>query len=78
MDILIDALLVQFPQISLILSIVGSLVVVASLVDSLIPDEKDGGFSKKLFAIPVVGQILESIKRFSLLRSEKKDEEPKE
>lgn len=43
----------------------GALVVIGTAVDSIIPDEKDGGFMTKLMAIPVLGSLLAAVKRFS-------------
>jgi amino acid permease len=43
----------------------GSLVVIGTAVDSVIPDEKDGGFMKKVMAIPVLGSFLQAVAKFS-------------
>jgi len=55
----------------------GTLVLLGTVIDSLIPDEKDGGFMKKVMGIPVLGSFLEALKRFSPLNVKPK-EEPKE
>lgn len=43
----------------------GSLTVIGTAVDSVIPDEKDGGFMKKLMAMPVLGSLLQDLAKFS-------------
>ena len=47
------------------LAFLGGLVVFGTFVDQIIPDEKDGGFMKKLFSIPILGSFLEAVARFS-------------
>lgn len=78
-----DFLIAQFPVSQLILSILGALVVVATVIDSLVDDSKDHGFSKKLLSIPILGELLKQVKRFSPFNvkeepKEEKPEEPKE
>ena len=43
----------------------GAAVVVGTFVDSIIPDEKDQGFMKKAFAIPIIGDLLKGLAKFS-------------
>lgn len=43
----------------------GAAVVIGTTVDTLIPDETDKGFMKKIMAIPVLGSLLEALKKFS-------------
>lgn len=43
----------------------GSLVVIGTAIDQVIPDEKDGGFMKKIIAIPVLGSFLNAVAKFS-------------
>ena len=43
----------------------GTLVVVGTIVDQLVPDEKDHGFMKKAFAIPLLGDLLKALSKFS-------------
>jgi len=43
----------------------GGVVVIGTFIDSVIPDEKDKGFMKKAFAIPVVGELLHGLAKFS-------------
>lgn len=43
----------------------GSLTVIGTAVDSIIPDEKDGGFMKKAMAVPVLGSLLLALSKFS-------------
>ena len=61
----LDFLVAQFPVLNLIFVVLGALVVVGTVVDSLVDDKIDGGFSKKILAIPVLGSILNALKRFS-------------
>lgn len=63
------------PMAGYILAGLGSLVVILSAVDAAVPDAKDKGFFKKILAIPLLGDLLKGMIRFSLFRSEKKDEE---
>lgn len=60
-----------------VLAILGSLVVILTIVDKVVPDEKDNGFMKKLLDIPVVGKLLKDLRRFSLFRAKKDDDKPK-
>lgn len=58
-----------FPTVAAILStvlvVLGSLTVLGTVVDSLIPDEKDGGFMTKILAIAVLGPFLTWTTKFS-------------
>lgn len=53
------------PVVGTILTVLGALVTLGILVDSLIDDKKDGGFMKKLLAKPILGDVLRTLKRFS-------------
>lgn len=61
----LDFLNTLAPWVSYIFMGLGAAVVVGTVVDNLIPDEKDKGFMKKIMAIPVLGSLLEALKRFS-------------
>lgn len=63
--VLTDFLMTLNPIVGYIFMGLGSLVVVATAIDSVIPDTKDHGFSKKILAIPILGDFLIFIKRFS-------------
>jgi hypothetical protein len=65
------------PNATMIFTILGALVVVGTVVDSMIDDEKDGGFMKKLLAAPILGSLLSALKRFSPfnIKEEKSSEE---
>lgn len=77
MDALLQFLVsLNNPTITLILAILGTLVVLASIIDGLIPDGLDHGFYKKLEAIPLLGLVFSALKKFSVLRGIK--ETPKE
>ena len=43
----------------------GSLVVAGTFIDSVIPDETDKGFMTKAFAIPIIGDVLRGMAKFS-------------
>lgn len=60
-----DFLIGLKPIFGTIFAVLGGLVTVGTVVDSLIPDEKDGGFMKKVIAIPVLGDLLKALTRFS-------------
>lgn len=78
MDIIVQALgnymLANFPIAATLFGILGTLLVIISAIDFMIPDEIDGGFSEKLFNLPVISNIVNFLLRFSLLRNKKKDE----
>ena len=43
----------------------GSLVVVGTAVDKMIPDDKDKAFMAKILAVPVLGALLNALAKFS-------------
>ena len=43
----------------------GFLTTVGTFIDTLIPDDKDGGFMKKIIAIPFLGSLLQALTKFS-------------
>jgi len=53
------------PWVNYVLIGLGGVVVIGTFVDSVIPDEKDGGFMKKAFALPIVGDLLRGLAKFS-------------
>lgn len=53
------------PWVQYVFIALGSLVVIGTGVDAIVPDEKDHGFMTKLFAIPVVGDLLKALSKFS-------------
>ena len=53
------------PSVHYVFMGLGGIVVIGTFVDSVIPDEKDGGFMTKAFAIPVVGDLLKGLAKFS-------------
>lgn len=64
---LFDLIAKLSPVIGIILASLGMLVVIAMGVDAIIPDEKDGGFSKKLLEVPFLGLVLKALIKFSPL-----------
>ncbi len=60
-----DFLISLAPWVSYVFIALGSLVVVGTAVDSIIPDEKDKGFMKKILDIPILGDLLKALTRFS-------------
>ena len=67
MDItfVLDYLVGLAPWVKQAFMALGSIVVIGTAVDSVVPDEKDGGFMAKAMALPVVGSVLNALKRFS-------------
>ena len=53
------------PWVNYILMGLGTLTTVGTFVDSVIPDEKDHGFMKKLLALPIIGSLLQALAKFS-------------
>lgn len=53
------------PAVKWSLVVLGSFVVIGTGIDSVIPDEKDGGFMKKLYAVPLLGLLLKAMAKFS-------------
>lgn len=68
-DSILNTVFGLFPNVAgwmaTVLVILGSLVVVGTVIDSLIPDEKDGGFMAKILAIAVLGPFLTWTTKFS-------------
>lgn len=54
-----------YPSISNTLMILGSIVVIGTGLDYMIPDTKDNGFMKKVLAIPILGSFLSALTKFS-------------
>lgn len=65
LNLLLDYAATLAPWIVNVFTVLGGVVVVGTAVDAAIPDEKDGGFMKKLLATPVLGSVLSALKRFS-------------
>jgi hypothetical protein len=55
-------LVAQFPILNMIFMILGSLVIIGTVVDALSPKIE---FMEKILAIPVLGDVLKALKRFS-------------
>ena len=53
------------PWVEYLFIALGTLTVIGTAIDQLIPDEKDNGFMKKIMAVPILGDFLEVLKRFS-------------
>ena len=75
MDLIVEAvgnfLLVQNPGLAVIFSIFGTLTVVASAIDALIPKEKDGDIVQEAFEKPIIRNIVKFLSGFSVLRNKK-------
>lgn len=65
MDLILSYAQTLAPWVSNVFTVLGCIVVVGTTVDSLVDDSKDGGFMKKILAIPVLGSILNHMKKFS-------------
>jgi len=61
----IDFLNTLAPWVQYVFMGLGSIVIIGTIIDNLIPDDKDKGFMKKIMEIPVLGSLLEAFKRFS-------------
>jgi len=57
------------PWVIYILTGLGLLVVIGITIDNLIPDEKDKGFMKFALNIPVLGDLLKALAKFSPLNN---------
>ena len=53
------------PLVINILTILGTIVVVGTLVDRVIPDKYDKGFMQKLRKAPIIGSLLAALSKFS-------------
>lgn len=62
---ILDFLNTLAPWVIYILSSLGTLVVLGTGIDALIPDEKDKGFMGKVMNIPVLGQLLDALIKYS-------------
>ncbi|MDB4330188.1 hypothetical protein N9948_00475 [bacterium] len=56
------------------LMILGTLVLIGTVVDAMVDDEKDKGFMKKALALPLVGSLLNHLKKFSPFNVKDKSE----
>jgi aspartokinase-like uncharacterized kinase len=61
----LEFLMTLAPWVSYVFMGLGALVVIATAVDGMIDDTKDNGFMKKIMAIPVLGDLLKAISKFS-------------
>jgi len=68
----LEFLMTLAPWVSYLFIGLGALVVVGTVIDNLIPDEKDHGFMKKLLATPILGDVLRALKKFSPFNSKEK------
>jgi len=72
-DINIMALVNQYlsfiPNLSLIIMALGWIVIIMTVVDYIVPDSIDHGFTKVLYNLPVIGKVFKFLLRASLLRS---------
>lgn len=59
------------PWVEYLLVGLGSLMVIASGIDSVVDDSKDGGFYKKIKNIPILGSFLGALEAFSIFRTKK-------
>ncbi len=47
----------------------GALVVVGTTIETIVPDKYDKGFMKKIMSVPVLGEFLNFISKFSPFNS---------
>ena len=74
-DAILAYLMTLAPWVSYLFMGLGTLVLIGTIVDSLVDDEKDGGFMKKILATPILGSLLEALRKFSPLNVKPKDGE---
>jgi hypothetical protein len=66
---ILDVFSAAYSWAPIVLTILGSLVVGGTIVDKLVPDEKDNGFMTKLYNYPILGTLLKALVRFSVFSS---------
>ena len=71
MEAVVTFLLTLSPLAVTILTVLGTLTVIASGADALIDDKIDGGFSKKILNIKYLGDFLKALVRLSIFRNKK-------
>ena len=69
---LLSDLMVKYPQITMVLSALGSLVILGQVYVAITPSKDDDAWYAKLEAIPVLGQLLVVIKSFSPIQRKDK------
>jgi len=62
---ILDFLVTLAPWVQYLFMSLGGLVIIGTFVDSIIPDEKDYAFMTKAYALPVIGDVLRAIAKFS-------------
>jgi len=62
---IVEFLMSLGPWVSYVFMGLGAFVVLGSFIDGMVPDEKDGGWMKKILAVPILGDFLKFIKKFS-------------
>lgn len=65
MDMILDYLNNLYPWLHWTFITIGSLTVIGTGIDKIIPDSIDGGFMTKIFNIPILGGVLRMLSRFS-------------
>lgn len=61
----VDYLMSLAPWVEYVFVALGTLVLMGTVVDSMVPDEKDKGFMKKILELPMIGSLLSFLTRFS-------------
>lgn len=67
MDAVLALLVGALPVAKIILEILGSLVIIATVVVKLTPSQGDDAFLEKVKVIPVLGDVLRAIEKFSVI-----------
>lgn len=57
-----------------VLAVLGTLVVVGSIVDKIVPDKYDKGFMSYLYNMPVIGLLLKALVKFSVFSTDVEQE----
>jgi hypothetical protein len=68
LQMVLDWLVQKLPVLPLILGVLGSLVVVATALVAVTPNQDDDALLAKIKAIPVLGSILVALEKFSVIQ----------
>ena len=67
MQPVLDWLVAHVPMALIILQVLGSLVVAATIFVGMTPNQDDDALLLKVKTIPIVGSLIEALERFSLI-----------
>lgn len=64
---LLDMLVGAIPVARVVLEVLGSLVVIGTIVVSLTPSQDDDAVLERLKAVPILGSLILAVERFSIV-----------